>query len=282
MWHHGSLQHKILFYLHPFLQDLVYIWSDVWSVNLLAAPLPAVVKLSLSVLILCVMLLPLVYCVVGTAMYLGFLQYQIESLYPGIISKQFKVYHWFDLEYTEDSFFVITKDQLEEDLRNAAFECDVEELFQRIISWRKAKGADLFTFEAIDFYDDSEQDDFFATGNTSSFPDENDQTTASAVEAVTYGSTNITIPNTISQVEPSVPASGGLNKITSAVQPRESAPGGLHQTAASSVTAAGGVTSFISAPASVGKRWPFDKCFYLKLPRHVKPLSKKEPAELAE
>ncbi|KAL9701689.1 hypothetical protein quinque_005130 [Culex quinquefasciatus] len=78
MWHHGSLQHKILFYLHPFLQDLVYIWSDVWSVNLLAAPLPAVVKLSLSVLILCVMLLPLVYCVVGTAMYLGFLQYQIE------------------------------------------------------------------------------------------------------------------------------------------------------------------------------------------------------------
>ncbi|XP_038106358.1 putative cell agglutination protein pfl5 [Culex quinquefasciatus] len=154
-----------------------------------------------------------------------------------------------DLEYTEDSFFVITKDQLEEDLRNAAFECDVEELFQRIISWRKAKGADLFTFEAIDFYDDSEQDDFFATGNTSSFPDENDQTTASAVEAVTHGSTNITIPNTISQVEPSVPASGGLNKITSAVQPRESAPGGLHQTAASSVTAAGGVTSFISAPA---------------------------------
>ncbi|EDS32738.1 conserved hypothetical protein [Culex quinquefasciatus] len=155
----------------------------------------------------------------------------------------------FNLEYTEDSFFVITKDQLEEDLRNAAFECDVEELFQRIISWRKAKGADLFTFEAIDFYDDSEQDDFFATGNTSSFPDENDQTTASAVEAVTHGSTNITIPNTISQVEPSVPASGGLNKITSAVQPRESAPGGLHQTAASSVTAAGGVTSFISAPA---------------------------------
>lgn len=113
------------------------------------------------------------------------------------------------------------------------------------------QGADLFTFEAIDFYDDSEQDDFLATGNTTSrSPDENDQTTASAVEAVTHGSMNITIPITISQVEPSVPTSGGLKKITSAVQPSVSAPEGLHQTAASPVSASGGFNQITSSSIS--------------------------------
>lgn len=60
----------------PFLQDVLFIWLDAWSVK----PLPALVKFGLSVVVIAIMLLPIVYALCGTLLYLGFWQHQIDRL----------------------------------------------------------------------------------------------------------------------------------------------------------------------------------------------------------
>ncbi|XP_055625363.1 uncharacterized protein LOC129768027 [Toxorhynchites rutilus septentrionalis] len=91
VWHRGRLDQKILFFLHPFLQDLLFVWVDIWS-NDWSTSLPAIVKVLSSVIITGVMLLPVFFGIVASLAFLGFWSYQIESLYPGIVPVQLLIH----------------------------------------------------------------------------------------------------------------------------------------------------------------------------------------------
>nr|XP_029733472.1 uncharacterized protein LOC115269193 [Aedes albopictus] len=90
IWHHGKWHQKVLFVAKPFLQDVLFIWLDAWS----AKPLPALVKFGLSVVVIAVMLLPVVYALCGTLLYLGFWQQQIDSLYPSVFPMKMQSFYW--------------------------------------------------------------------------------------------------------------------------------------------------------------------------------------------
>ncbi|XP_021696609.1 uncharacterized protein LOC110675578 [Aedes aegypti] len=90
MWHYGKWHQKILFLAKPFLQDILFVWLDVWS----AKPLPALVKLALSVVIITIMLLPIAYALCGILVYLGFWQHQIDSLYPTVFPVKLHSLYW--------------------------------------------------------------------------------------------------------------------------------------------------------------------------------------------
>ncbi|XP_055600600.1 uncharacterized protein LOC129749604 [Uranotaenia lowii] len=97
---HGCWRQKVLYFLQPFLQDIAFLWFNIWTLSEWSNGFPAALKLVTSVFIIGLMLLPLFYWAMICVGYFGFWQYQFESLYPNIIPKQYLIKTWF-----EDLFF---------------------------------------------------------------------------------------------------------------------------------------------------------------------------------